>query len=121
VWPICGLLLLHGGGLLLWVFSHRYHPPADIAEKYPSDSPDWNTFLFLGSIGVLSGIAYWWLWYRFAIKRALTRNTWNIGLGLILSGAAFFFLTGRPGSGIVFLVVLAVWAQGFTRQHFDKL
>ena len=128
VWPIGGLVLLLISGLLFLLYSHRYDPPllsppadAEVKPLPPPDSADWGAVLMMACVGLFTGIAYWWLWYRLAIKRVLNRTTWHLGIGLILTGVAFLFFTNFLVPAIAFLVVLAVWAQGFTRQHFDKL
>ncbi|HWB06195.1 MAG TPA: hypothetical protein VG796_24445 [Verrucomicrobiales bacterium] len=122
LWPLGSVPLAFISVLLFWIYSRRHNPPSEVvAEKYPPDDPAWNTFLVLGIIGVVTALGYLWFWYRFAIKRILTRSTWHIGLGLILTGAMFLFVTGWPIAGVVYLVILAVWAKGFTRGHFDKL
>ena len=98
------------------------HETARSGAKVPApDDPLWQRVLALGSVEILTGLAYGWLWYRFAILRLLNRKTWNVGTGLILAGAALLYFTGWQWPALVFLLVLAIWGQGFTRQHFDKL
>lgn len=124
VWPIGGIFLLGIGAMVLAGYFDRHQiflAAKDTGNIPPPDDPQWNYALLLGAVGVIAGLAWWWLWYRFAIRRAFTRQTWHIGIGLILTGAAFCFLTRFPIAGMVYLLVLAIWAQGFTRQHFDKL
>lgn len=122
LWPLGGICLVGFGVMILVGYSDRQNLWAHDSAKFPPPAdPQWNFALLLGVTGIVAGLAYWWHWYRFAIRRALTRKTWHIGIGLILTGAAILFLAGLPVPGVVFLLVLAVWAQGFTRQHFDKL
>jgi hypothetical protein len=128
VWPILGIFLLLISSLCFWVYFHRADPPGpplDVTKPPPPppppDDPQWNYLLLLACVGLFNGLACWWLGYCFGIKRAFTRQVWHIGIGLILTSAIFFFLTGWILASLVCVVVLAVWAQGFTRQHFDKL
>lgn len=59
-------------------------------------------------------------WVLFACKRRLSRRTWHAGTGLILAGAALLFWISQFTTGVVYLLILAVWTQGHTRQFFDK-
>ena len=115
------------GGLWLWVYFHRFDPPLPLVEgakkpavdPLPPDDPRWNTFLVVACVGIFNGIASWVVWYRFAIQRTFTRAIWQMGIGIILTGAAFFFLTGWMMACMIALVVLALWVQRLTKQHFD--
>jgi hypothetical protein len=102
--------------MLLSMYTQRFNMP-----DYPPENPAWNMFLLVGCVGVMTGLAFWWMWYRFTIQRAFTRITWDLGVGFLLTGIACLFFADWPAASIVLLVMLVVWAQGFTRQHFDKL
>jgi hypothetical protein len=117
MWPAGGFFLLLIGGLMLWFC---IDPPEEALAEYPRSNPRWKELIFIGSAGVITGGAYLWFWYRFAVKRVLTRNSWHVGVGLILTGAAFLLLTGWIITGVIYLLTLAIWAQGLTRKHFDE-
>jgi hypothetical protein len=118
LWPLGGLFLLVLGAAILTAFLQRYDSPPD--EKFPPNDPRWRLLFVLGGLGVITGVVYLGFWYRFAVRQSLNRGTWHTGTGLILGGAAWLFCAGWFMSGVIFLLVLAVWTQGLTRQHFDK-
>lgn len=117
MWPLGGMFIAGLGGLILYIC---ISPPADVAEKLPPGHARWAELWFEGISGVVIAIAYGWFWHRFAVRKNLSRQTWHIGMGLILTGAAFLFINGWITTGFIYLLTLAVWAQGHTRQFFDK-
>jgi hypothetical protein len=116
IWPAGALLLVLLGGLIL---HFCFFPPPKASEEFPPDHPRWNELRAIGAAGVLTGAAWGWFAHRFAVKRRLTRALWNTGAGLILIAAAFLFLTGWILLACLHLVILAFWAHGETRRHFD--
>jgi len=118
LWLLAALFLAIIGGLI--VFS-CFFPSEELLEKLPRDDPRWAVFWGFGIAGLLIGSACGWFWHRFAVKKVLTRKTWHIGTGLILLGAGFLILTSWVFTAICFLMTLAVWMQGHTRQFFDRV
>src|SRR5687768_9159665 len=76
MWPAGGLFLLMIGGLMLWFCIDP--PPAALAD-FPKDHPRWKELMFIAGVGLVTGVAYGWFWYRFAVNRILTRNSWHVG------------------------------------------
>jgi hypothetical protein len=117
MWPVGSLLPALIGALLVTLC---LNPPADMLETIPRGHRRWGYLWVLGFCGIALSIAYWWFWYRFAVKRELSGRVWHLGTGLILGGAAYLFVTAWYVSGCIYLLTLAVWTQGNTKQYFTR-
>ncbi len=91
---------------------------------FPDPDDEHLIIIIFGAVGLvflLLAALYGIFWHRFAVRRRLTRRLWHVGIGLLLIGAiALFFVPFLSGS-IIYLLTLPVWAQGHTRQFFDRV
>jgi len=105
--------IIHLAWIVLGLAYGAQHPGEEWAGY------EWRLWLMAGVFAILAaGFAN--LWFHFAVKRKLSRKTWHTGTGLILGASAMLMLIQQFTAAVVYLLILAVWTQGHTRQFFDK-
>jgi hypothetical protein len=105
--------ILHLSWLALAFFYGAQHPGEDWAGL------EWRLWTIAGVFSVFSG-GFASFWFQFAVRRRLSRKVWHAGTGLILGASAMQMLIQQFTTGVIYLLILAVWTQGHTRQFFDK-
>lgn len=117
MWPVGSLLPLFIGSVLVYLCAR---PTEEILKQFPRGDVRWLYMWLTAGCCIVLGIAYWWFWFRFAVRRQLSARTWHTGTALIIAAAVLLFFTGWITSGFIYLLVLAVWTQGNTKQIFSR-